>query len=269
MLPSSTLSAIPRPSGPDGAEQAFGSALRRPALELAHQQRVGRHRAADQLRVRAHRGRHAGAAVDLLQPREHQRHPLERQREGDHAAAVDRRRDLLGRDVGRRGDLGEAGVLDRMRRQPVAAARPAVHPAEREHPGVLAGAVVLERRRLGAALELVLGRGRLREQAADRGELLGRGEVRGGRDRDLLRRQVVARADERQRLERLRRRAEVGDPVRRRRPARRPPRRGRRRRGRGASPRRPRRAARCTADRLHGRSLRDVVATALDRGTAS
>ena len=127
------------------------------------------------------------------------------------AAAVDRGRDLVGRDVGGSRDLGVAGVLDRMRREPVAAAGPAVHPAEREHPGVLARAVVLKRRRLGAALELVLGRGRLLEQAANRRELLGRGEVRGGRDRDLLRRQVVADADERQRLERFRRRAQVGD----------------------------------------------------------
>ena len=35
--------------------------------------------------------------------------------------------------------------------------------------------------------------------------------MRGGGDRDLLRRQVVARADERQRLERLRRGAQIGD----------------------------------------------------------
>ena len=52
---------------------------------------------------------------------------------------------------------------------------------------------------------------RLREQAPHGGELLGGGEVRGGGDRDLLRRQVVARAHERQRLERLRRRAEERD----------------------------------------------------------
>ena len=40
----------------------------------------------------------------------------------------------------------EAGVLDRMRREPVAAARPALRPAEREHAGVLARAVVLQAR---------------------------------------------------------------------------------------------------------------------------
>ena len=47
------------------------------------------------------------------------------------------------------------------------------------------GAVVLEPRRLGAALEVVLRRLRLREQAAHRLELLRTMEVRGARDRDL------------------------------------------------------------------------------------
>ena len=65
-------------------------------------------------------------------------------------------------------------MLDRVRGEPVAAARPAVRAAEREHPGMLARAVVLERRRLGAALELVLAAGalasRLRTAASCSGE---------------------------------------------------------------------------------------------------
>ena len=64
----------------------------------------------------------------------------------------------------------------------------------------------------GPALELVLGRRRLREQAADGGELLGRGEVRRRGDRDLLAGQVVAGPHERQRLERLRGGAEDRRP---------------------------------------------------------
>ena len=68
--------------------------------------------------------------------------------------------------------------------------------------------------RFGPALELVLLGRRLREQAPHGGELLGRSEVRRRGDRDLLRRQVVARADERQRLERLRRRTQERDEVR-------------------------------------------------------
>jgi DNA-binding transcriptional ArsR family regulator len=103
-----------------------------------------------------------------------------------------------------------------VRREPVAAARPALGPAEGEHPGVLARAVVLQRGRPAfqtctTALELVLRRRRLREQAPDGGQLFGGGEVRRGGDRDLLARQVVARTDERERLERLRRRTEIRD----------------------------------------------------------
>ena len=188
------LERDPEAVGAGGAEQTLGSTLRRPALELAHQERVGRHRAADQVRMLAHRGGDPGAAVDLLEAREHQRHPLEREREGDDAAAVDGRRHLVDLDVGGGRDHVAARMLDRVRVEPVAAARPAVGAAEREHAGVLAGAVVLERRRLGAALELSLVGRRLREQAAHGVELLGRGEVRGGGDRDLLRGQVVARA---------------------------------------------------------------------------
>ena len=161
--------------------------------------------------MRAHRGGHARAALALLESREHECHPLERQREGEHAAAVDGGRQVVGATSGRLGDLGQACVLDRVRREPIAAARPALGAAEREHPGVLARAVVLERRRLRPALELVLVRRRLREQAAHGGELLGPGEVGGGRDRDLLVGEVVARPHERERLERLGRRAQEGD----------------------------------------------------------
>ena len=97
--------------------------------------------------MRAHRGGHPVAPVELLETSEHQRHPLEREREREHAAAVDRGRDLLPLGVGGGRDLGEARVLDGMGLEPVAAARPAMGTAEREHAGVLARAVVLERRR--------------------------------------------------------------------------------------------------------------------------
>ena len=103
-----------------------------------------------------------------------------------------------------------------MGREPVAAARPALGTAESEHAGVLARAVVLKCGRIlsgGSALELVLARGRFREQAADGRELLGRGKVGRGRDRDLLARQVVACANERKRLEGLRRGTQIGDAV--------------------------------------------------------
>jgi hypothetical protein len=69
-------------------------------------------------------------------------------------------------------------------------------------------------RAAGAALELVLARRRLREQASDRIELSRHREVRRGRDRDLLRAQVVAGEHDRDRLERLGRRAEKRDQCR-------------------------------------------------------
>ena len=70
--------------------------------------------AADQVRVRAHRAATAGAAVELLEPGERVRHPLERQRERDDAAAVDRRRDRRRGHAGRRRDLGQQRLLHRM-----------------------------------------------------------------------------------------------------------------------------------------------------------
>jgi len=52
---------------------------------------------------------------------------------------------------------------------------------------------VLEARRLGAALELVVGGRSLREQGPHRGELIWAGEVRRGGDRQVSFVQIVAR----------------------------------------------------------------------------
>ena len=78
---------------------------------------------------------------------------------------------------------------------------------------MLARAVVAQARAvLGAALEVVgRGAGPL-EERADGDELVGQRLVRGARDRELVGGQVVG--DERQRLQRLRRRADVRDQVR-------------------------------------------------------
>src|SRR5439155_27247449 len=86
--------------------------------------------------------------------------------------------------------------------------------ADREHPGVLAGAVVLDAARrpalLLAALEVVLGGRRLRQQAPDRLELRRLGVVRGARDRDFELLEIGSRAYKRQRLDRLRSGAQEG-----------------------------------------------------------
>ena len=49
-----------------------------------------------------------------LEPRERVRHPLERQREGDDAAAVDRGLDPVGVELRSAGDLGEHRLLARV-----------------------------------------------------------------------------------------------------------------------------------------------------------
>ena len=77
-----------------------------------------------------------------------------------------------GSTLGCRGDLPTHGLLARVVEQPVAVARPTLGAAEREKPRVLARAVVCDPRRLGTALEVVLGRGRVGEDAANDSELL-------------------------------------------------------------------------------------------------
>jgi len=103
------------------------------------------------------------------------------------------------------------GLLDRMLRLVVAAFRPVPDVAEGEHPGVLAGAVVVDLVRrpslLEAELEVVLGRVGLGEEGSRGRQLLRGGAVRRAGDRDVLVGQVVSRPDERQRLDRLAARA--------------------------------------------------------------
>ena len=67
---------------------------------------------ADELRVRAHRVGGPDATVERLEPRERVRHPLERQRVGHDAAAVDGGRHRHGLDLGSGCDLREHRLLD-------------------------------------------------------------------------------------------------------------------------------------------------------------
>ena len=70
---------------------------------------------------------------------------------------------------------------------------------------------MLERRRLGPALELVLGRGRVPEETAHRIKLIRARQVGRTRDRKLVVGEIRPGAHERQRLDRLRRRPDVRD----------------------------------------------------------
>ncbi len=108
----------------------------------------------------------------------------------------------------RRGHVGSDLVLQRMARQPVAPALPAVQHGNggacpRACRSSCGGPEAADR----TALEVVLAGARPREQRLDRRELLGQRLVRGAGDRKLLGREVREVTGEPERLEGLRGRA--------------------------------------------------------------
>ena len=182
--PSSTLRAMPRPSRA-AQRRPFGAPLGHPAVAEPHELGVRRAVAANQLRVDAHRVRSPQAAVERLESGEGVRHPLERQRVGHNSAPVDGRRHRPRLDLGSVCKLGEHRLLAGMRGEAVALRRPVVDATEQQHRRVLPGAVVLEAGGLRAALEVVLGRVGLREEALHGLQLVGTMEMRRAGDRDL------------------------------------------------------------------------------------
>src|SRR5579862_6431158 len=104
-----------------------------------------------------------------------------------------------------------------MREVTVRMQRPAVRRARREHPGMLARAIVAELplrpALLQTVLEVVDGRSRAREHLANSVELGGLRMMRRTGDRDLVVVEVVVALDERDGLDRLRRRAQEADEV--------------------------------------------------------
>src|SRR5207244_262541 len=118
--------------------------LRDPPGQRLHQPRVRRTRPPDQVWIRAYRLGYPRRALQLLEPRECVRHSLEGQREGDYAAAVDAGLDLVLRHLGRLGVHGVHRALRTVSLEPITLAPPTVGTAEREHPRVLAGAVVVQ-----------------------------------------------------------------------------------------------------------------------------
>ena len=186
--PSSTLSAMPRPSA-CGAEKPLRAALRHPAVAEPHELGVGRAASADQLGVRAHRvrgpqrRRRATRVARTHAPSARGSAHRSRRRSRRPPSASTRARPR------RRRDLREHRLLAGMRGEPVPLGRPVVRAAEQQHGRVLARAVVLEPGGLGAALEVVLGRAGLREEALHGLELIGRdGDATRRRSRSRRRR---------------------------------------------------------------------------------
>jgi hypothetical protein len=108
----------------------------------------------------------------------------------------------------------EHRLLARMLREPVAARRPALLAAEREKPGVLAGAVVSDALGTSTTLEVVLRRRRVREDPVHDRELLGRRAMGRADERQLLVVEIRSRPRDGKRLDRLRRGAEIRDEPR-------------------------------------------------------
>ena len=115
--PSSTFTRDAETIVGTGTEEPLGSALRRPVREPLHEHHVRRDRPAEHLRVGAHRRDNPRAALEPGQLGERVRAAVEGQREGRHAAAVDRDRHLVEAHAGSGGDLAPDLLLQRMRRR--------------------------------------------------------------------------------------------------------------------------------------------------------
>ena len=139
----------------------------------------------------AHRLADARRTFELREAAERVRHSLEWQRVRHDSAAVDRRKDRCGLDLGSGGDLGEHHLLAGVARAAIPSGWPATCAAKRQEAGMLAGARVSERRRLRPALELVLPGRRVTEQTPHGVELLGARNVGGAGDCELDRKSVV------------------------------------------------------------------------------
>jgi hypothetical protein len=94
------------------------------------------------------------------------RHTLERKREREDAAAVRGAGHRFRVDLGSSGSLRAERLLARVLGKPIALGRPVPRPTQCQQAGVLPGAVVLDLRRFGPALEVVFLCTRFREQAA-------------------------------------------------------------------------------------------------------
>ena len=119
----------------------------------------------EHLRMRAQSPRQPARHRRAGQPGEGVSAAVEGQRERRHSTTVNRYRHRIGVDLRGGGDLREQLPLQRMRREAVALRLVAPLAADGEKACVLPGAGVLERGRVGAGLEIGLGRGCGGEQA--------------------------------------------------------------------------------------------------------
>ncbi|MBK6805992.1 MAG: hypothetical protein IPG84_14630 [Betaproteobacteria bacterium] len=230
------LDRDPDPAAPEPDRlDAFGADLGDPVappcphqrqVEAAfpgHVVRVRRHRVAD----RPARGRVGLAVVRARDPRKSPRERGQRQCVVGRRATVDAGDEVFLADAGVARDRAADRGLQRMRRVEVALARPAGQDAMREHPGVLARAVVRQRRvrrrrrdlaqqivdarRVRSAPEFVDAASGPPKQVGNGGLVLRLARVARAHDGDLLAGQPEARGapgrEERQRLEGLERTA--------------------------------------------------------------
>lgn len=191
-----------------GTEQAFGAALRNPAIDLRNEHAVSSNGPTEHRGARLNSLDDPRATVEMREARERVRAAIERESEGRDAAAVDRDLDRRRVDVGGRRDGREQLDLQRMGREPIPGRLVATLVAEEQEPRMFPGACVLDRRRGRTGLEVGFDSVRLREQSPHDLELLGSAEMRRARDRDLAVVEVGARTNEWEHLQRLRGRPE-------------------------------------------------------------
>ena len=217
---------MPSPSR-RGAQKPLGAALRHPAVAQAHELGVGRAVSADQLRMRAHRGRgrarrpRAARAARTRAPSARASARRSTTPQPSTAVGID-----SGSTSAAAATSASIACWHGMRGEPVALGRPAVRRGRASSIAACFPEQLCSRRvgsgphsRSSSVASAFASRLRTGSSWS------GRWEVRRAGDRDLGVVEVGPRADERQRLDRLRRAAEERDERRDRRTTRRPRRR--------------------------------------------
>ena len=211
------LERDPEAVGRRGAEEAFRPALGDPAVERLDQPRVVGDRAAGGASdARASRRTTRSPPSALREARERVRRPLERQREGRHAAAVDPGRQRARLDLRQLGDLAAASACwHGCSGEPVAVRRASRWTRQSaRNPACLPEQLCAIRSGPRPHSRSSSGRGRVGEDPAHDRELLRRRPMGGADERELLVVEVGSCPRDGKRLHRLRRGAQVRDEPR-------------------------------------------------------